>query len=82
MVRTMTSFKAFIVGYSPNYAKMFTEEGWYVVSDGTTYPYRCKIRTGSFSAMSIIDKISRGLMLADLVTLIASIDVVAPEVDR
>jgi gamma-glutamyl-gamma-aminobutyrate hydrolase PuuD len=33
MVRTMTSFKVFIVGYSPNYAKMFTEEGWYVVSD-------------------------------------------------
>jgi len=56
--------------------------GWYAVSDGTEYPYRCKVRTGSFSAMSIIDKISRGLMLADLVTLIASLDVVAPEVDR
>lgn len=56
--------------------------GWYVVSDGTPHAYRCKIRTGSFSAMSIIDKLSRGLMLADLVTLIASLDVVAPEVDR
>jgi NADH-quinone oxidoreductase subunit D len=56
--------------------------GWYAVSDGTDYPYRCKVRTGSFSAMSIVDKISRGLMLADLVTLIASLDIVAPEVDR
>ncbi len=56
--------------------------GWYLVSDGSEYPYRCKIRTGSFSAMSIIHKVSRGLMLADLVTLIASLDVVAPEVDR
>ncbi|MGH7803928.1 MAG: NADH-quinone oxidoreductase subunit D, partial [Candidatus Binatia bacterium] len=56
--------------------------GWYVVSDGSEYPYRCKIRTGSFTAMSIVDKVSRGLMLADLIAVIASFDVVAPEIDR
>ncbi|MFN8624957.1 MAG: NADH-quinone oxidoreductase subunit D [Candidatus Binatia bacterium] len=56
--------------------------GWYAVSDGSEFPYRCKIRTGSFSAMSIIDRISPGLMIADLVALISSLDVVAPEVDR
>ena len=56
--------------------------GWYAVSDGTEFPYRCKIRTGSFSAMSIIDRLSPGLMIADLVALISSLDVVAPEVDR
>ncbi len=56
--------------------------GWYAVSDGTEFPYRCKVRTGSFAAMSIIDKVSQGLMLADLVTVIASLDIVAPEVDR
>ena len=56
--------------------------GWYVVSDGSEFPYRTKIRTGSFSAMSIVDKLSSGLMLADLIALIASLDVVAPEVDR
>lgn len=56
--------------------------GWYVVSDGTEFPYRTKIRTGSFSAMSIVDKVSQGLMIADLIALIASFDVVAPEVDR
>jgi NADH-quinone oxidoreductase subunit D len=56
--------------------------GWYAVSDGSEFPYRCKVRTGSFAAMAIIDKLSQGLMLADLVTVIASLDIVAPEVDR
>ena len=56
--------------------------GWYLVSDGSEFPYRTKIRTGSFSAMGIVEKLSRGLMLADLIALIASLDVVAPEVDR
>ncbi len=56
--------------------------GFYVVSDGSEYPYRVRIRTGSFTAMSMIDKISRGLMVADLVALIASLDVDAPEIDR
>jgi NADH-quinone oxidoreductase subunit D len=56
--------------------------GWYAVSDGSEFPYRCKIRTGSFSAMSIIDRLSPGLMIADLVAVIASLDIVAPEVDR
>jgi NADH-quinone oxidoreductase subunit D len=56
--------------------------GWYVISDGTEYPYRCRVRTGSFAGMAIIDKVSQGLMLADLVTVIASLDIVAPEVDR
>jgi len=56
--------------------------GWYCVSDGSEYPYRVKIRTGSFTAMSIIEKVSRGLMIADLITVVASFDLVAPEVDR
>ena len=56
--------------------------GFYVVSDGSEYPYRVRIRTGSFTAMSLVDKLSRGLMLADLIALIASLDVDAPEIDR
>jgi NADH-quinone oxidoreductase subunit D len=56
--------------------------GWYAVSDGTEYPYRCKVRTGSFAAISMIDKLSQGLMLADLVTVIASLDIIAPEIAR
>ncbi|TAJ79566.1 NADH-quinone oxidoreductase subunit D [bacterium] len=56
--------------------------GFYVISDGSEYAYRVRIRTGSFTAMSLIDKISRGLMVADLIALIASLDVDAPEIDR
>jgi NADH-quinone oxidoreductase subunit D len=56
--------------------------GFYVVSDGSEYPYRVRIRTGSFTAMSIIDKLSQGIMLADLIALIGSLDVDAPEIDR
>jgi NADH-quinone oxidoreductase subunit D len=56
--------------------------GWYVVSDGTAFPHRCRIRTGSFAAISIVQKVSRNLMIADLIAVIASLDLVAPEIDR
>jgi len=56
--------------------------GVYLVSDGKDKPYRLHFRTGSFTAMAIIEKVSRGLMVADLIALIASLDVVAPEIDR
>jgi NADH-quinone oxidoreductase subunit D len=55
---------------------------YFVVSDGTEKAWRVRARTGSFTAMGIIDAISPGLMVADLVALIASLDVVAPEIDR
>jgi NADH-quinone oxidoreductase subunit D len=58
------------------------EMAYYVVSDGTNKAYRLRSRTGSFTAMSIIEDISGGLMVADLVALISSLDVVAPEIDR
>ncbi len=58
------------------------EMAYYVVSDGTEKAYRVRARTGSFTAMGIIEDISSGLMIADLVALIASLDVVAPEIDR
>jgi NADH-quinone oxidoreductase subunit D len=58
------------------------EMAYYVVSDGTENPYRVRIRTGSFTAMGIIEALAPGLMVADLVALISSFDVVAPEIDR
>jgi NADH-quinone oxidoreductase subunit D len=58
------------------------EMSCYVVGDGTTNAYRARFRTGSFNAMGIIKMKSRGLMVADLVALIASLDIVAPEIDR
>lgn len=58
------------------------EMGYFVISDGTDKPNRVHVRTGSFSAMSIIEHLSPGMMIADVVALIASLDVVAPEIDR
>jgi NADH-quinone oxidoreductase subunit D len=54
----------------------------YVISDGSPIATRCRWRTGSFNATGIIEKKSRGMMIADLVALIASLDLVAPEIDR
>ena len=54
----------------------------YVVGDGTANAYRARFRTGSFNAMKLIQAKSKGLMVADLVALIASLDIVAPEIDR
>jgi NADH-quinone oxidoreductase subunit D len=58
------------------------EHGYYLVSDGTTKAARVKIRTGSFSSMAIIEEVAVGTMIADVVAIIASLDVVAPEIDR
>jgi NADH-quinone oxidoreductase subunit D len=58
------------------------ELGAYTVSDGTDKPYRSRFRTGSFTAMSIIEHMSPGILVADLVALIGSLDILAPEVDR
>jgi NADH-quinone oxidoreductase subunit D len=59
--------------------------GWmscYVVGEGGASPYRTHFRTGSFTSMAVVRVKSRGLMVADLVALIASLDVIAPEIDR
>ncbi|HVO31205.1 MAG TPA: NADH-quinone oxidoreductase subunit D [bacterium] len=58
------------------------EMGLYLVSDGTANSVRTRIRTGSFSAMGIFPKVAKGLMVADLIAVIASLDIVAPEIDR
>jgi NADH-quinone oxidoreductase subunit D len=58
------------------------EMAYYVVSDGSEKAYRVRARTGSWTAMCVIEDVSPGLMVADLVALIASLDVVAPEIDR
>jgi NADH-quinone oxidoreductase subunit D len=58
------------------------ELGFHVISNGTDRPLRMKIRTGSFTAISIMPKVVPGLMVADLTAFFGSLDVVAPEVDR
>lgn len=56
--------------------------GCYVIGDGGASPYRTRFRTGSFNAMRVIQLKSKGCMVADLVALISSMDIVAPEIDR
>jgi NADH-quinone oxidoreductase subunit D len=58
------------------------ELGFYVVSDGSTNPYRLKIRAPSFSNLSAVPPISKGAMIADFVLLLGSFDIVLPEIDR
>ncbi len=58
------------------------ETGFYLVSDGTANPYRLKIRTGSFVSMNIFEAVTTGLMIADIVAVIGSLDIILPEIDR
>lgn len=58
------------------------EFGVYLVSDGTNRPYRCKIRAPGFAFLQGLDFMSRGHMLADVVAIIGSMDIVFGEIDR
>jgi NADH-quinone oxidoreductase subunit D len=58
------------------------EFGVYLVSDGSSKPYRCKIRAPGFSHLSAMDFINRGHMLADVAAVIGSLDIVFGEIDR
>jgi NADH-quinone oxidoreductase subunit D len=56
--------------------------GFYIVSDGTTSPYRVKARSPAFVNLSVCPEICRGSMIADLVAIVGSVDIVLGEVDR
>ena len=58
------------------------EFGVYLVSDGTNRPYRCKIRAPSFAFLQGLDHLAKGHMLADVVAIIGSLDIVFGEIDR
>lgn len=58
------------------------ELGYYIVSDNSAGPYRVKARTPSFVNLSILPAISRGALVADLVAIVGSIDIVLGGVDR
>ncbi len=58
------------------------EFGIYLVSDGANKPYRLKIRAPGFAHLAGIDEMSRGHMIADLVTIIGTQDIVFGEIDR
>ena len=58
------------------------EVGFYIVSDGKDVAYRCKCRAPSFHNIHVLPEISRGQMMADLIAIIGSMDIVLGEVDR
>ena len=58
------------------------EFGVYLVSDGTNRPYRCKIKAPGFNHLQALDFMSKGHLIADVVTIIGTQDIVFGEVDR
>ncbi|ABQ28384.1 NADH dehydrogenase (quinone) subunit D [Geotalea uraniireducens] len=58
------------------------ELGYYLVSDGSTKPYRMRIRPPSFVNLQAIEKMAKGAMIADLVAVIGTLDIVLGEIDR
>ena len=82
-------FKLYTEGYHVPAGETYTaveapkgEFAVYIVSDGSNRPYRCKIRAPGFAHLQGIDFMARGHMLADLVTIIGTLDVVFGEIDR
>jgi NADH-quinone oxidoreductase subunit D len=58
------------------------EFGIYIVSDGANKPYRLKIRAPGFAHLQALDEMSRGHMIADVTTIIGTLDIVFGEIDR
>lgn len=82
-------FKLYTEGYHVPAGETYTaveapkgEFGVYLVADGTNKPYRCHIRAPGFAHLQALDFISKGHMLADVVSNIGSMDIVFGEIDR
>ncbi|MDK9700738.1 MAG: NADH-quinone oxidoreductase subunit D [bacterium] len=58
------------------------EIGYYIVSDGTKLPYRLKVRSPAYCNLSVVQVLARDQLIADLVIILGSIDIVLGEVDR
>jgi NADH dehydrogenase (ubiquinone) Fe-S protein 2 len=82
-------FKLYTEGFSVPAGETYTaveapkgEFGVYLVSNGTNKPYRCKIRAPGFAHLQGLDFMAKNHMLADVVTIIGTQDIVFGEVDR
>jgi len=55
---------------------------YYIVSDGSPIPYRLKMRSPAFTALSVLGEISQGWMMSDVIAILGSLDIVLGEIDR
>ncbi|HEV3026016.1 MAG TPA: NADH-quinone oxidoreductase subunit D [Planctomycetota bacterium] len=58
------------------------ELGFYIVSDGSEIPTRCKVRAPSFVNLAIMSEVGKNNLIADLIAILGSIDIVLGEIDR
>jgi NADH-quinone oxidoreductase subunit D len=82
-------FKLFTEGYCVPAGEAYAavehpkgEFGCYLVSDGANKPYRLKVRAPGFAHLSAMDEMVKGHMIADVVTVIGTMDIVFGEIDR
>jgi NADH-quinone oxidoreductase subunit D len=82
-------FKLWTEGYPAPKASIYSavesprgELGLYLEGDGGPKPYRVHLRTPSFDNLSVLSKIVKGTLVADLVAILASIDIVLGDIDR
>jgi len=89
MEAMINHFKLFTEGYNVPAGEVYAaveapkgEFGVYLVSDGSSKPYRCHMRSPGFAHLQAMEFMSKGHMLADVVTIISTMDIVFGEVDR
>lgn len=82
-------FKLYSEGFTVPLAESYVgieapkgEFGVYLISDNTNQPYRCKLRAPGFFHLQGMDFLAKNLLIADVVTLIGSLDIVFGEIDR
>ncbi len=82
-------FKLYTEGFRPPAGSTYSavesargELGFFMVSDGGNRPYRCKVRGPSFSNLSALSQMVRGELVADVVAVVGSIDIILGDVDR
>lgn len=82
-------FKIISEGFKPEIGEVYVgvenpkgEVGFYLVSDGSPRPYRMKIRPASFINLQALPKMCEGSMIADVVAVIGTLDIVLGEIDR
>lgn len=89
MEALINHFKLYSEGFSTPKSEVYSgveapkgEFGVYLVSDGTNKPYRCKIKSPGFLHLQGLDFMAKNHLLADVVTIIGTLDIVFGEVDR